>query len=514
MDNINENVAQFIITSSTLFAEMPAHYANKLYFLEDTGEIYRGNQLFTSSVVFFTGDFPSEKATNKIYINSETFDGYCWDGAAWIKVITKYIVVNDITSLTPNDNIPSVSALRKIFSKSITDIHYDDKIKGIKFIQNEVEYDVPITALVTNGEFESGTDRLIFRNLNGEEAFNIQMKKDNYPVGGYYDNITKSVILQMRTTDEEGNPTEVVIPAADLVDIKISQVEGNILQEYDDGYGVVVDLSSKVDKVEKGRDGRIMTAKEDGNANAINMFVGGVSLSLTDLGDGRKQASPNLLATEAAVYEFVKTLSEDIENILGYVLVQEINRDNPKAINYPSEPAVAAMWNTIDDQINKLSDSIKSIGGDSGQATENITAINKELVTIKQNISELKNITDTIPTIQNQVDTLSTETENLKTSVETNSGNIHDLSTSIDTINNRIATITTSLSDLSSKHSEDISTINQSITELSNAISSVNTQINNLIASTETTNKNFSDRILALEGAVQKAKQIEIQMYI
>lgn len=510
MANIDEMVAQFIITSSELYAAMPVHSANKLYFLADTEEIYRGNQLFTSSIIFYTEKLPDTGAIRKIYINSETFEGYSWDGTAWVKVITRYNTVNDIITTTPNDSIPTVAAIRKLYNQSITDLSYDYDTNSIKFIQNGIEKNSEITGLLASGVFEPGTNRLIFKNIKGDDAFYVQMEKDNYPIAGYYDESLKAIVLQMRATDEEGNPKELVIPAEDLVDIRISEVEGNLLKEYEDGYGVVLDISKKIDKVDPGKDGRIMTAKEDGNANAINMFVGGSSLSLVDLGDGRQQASPNLLATEAAVFEFVKSLTENIEKILSYTLVQSINREDPSINNYPSESAIAAMWDTIDNSISGLQNQLKTLSESYDEHSDSIASMQDALSGLQTNVEELKTTINTLSELTNQVSSLESTVQEQQQSIDAHQGNISELQLSINGINSSISNLNDALINLTDTHNNDILAINNAISEIENRLSVIDEEI---AALNDIINISITNRITSLEEKVEKLSSSEIEYY-
>lgn len=67
-------------------ADASAKTSEKIFFLSDTGEIYRGTQNFTESVVLYTSE-PSTKAVGKLYVNATTLEGKIWNGSAWTTVI-------------------------------------------------------------------------------------------------------------------------------------------------------------------------------------------------------------------------------------------------------------------------------------------------------------------------------------------------------------------------------------------------------------------------------------------
>ena len=61
---------------------------NRIFYIEDTGQIYRGTDLFTKSVILCK-EFPSTPGIEILYINSDTLEGKGYDGKKWITVINK-----------------------------------------------------------------------------------------------------------------------------------------------------------------------------------------------------------------------------------------------------------------------------------------------------------------------------------------------------------------------------------------------------------------------------------------
>ena len=75
--------------------------SDKLFFLSDTKEIYRGTQSFTESVIMHAEE-PTVKAVGKLYINSNTLEGRIWNGSAWTTVIQPV----QATMAATNTNLP------------------------------------------------------------------------------------------------------------------------------------------------------------------------------------------------------------------------------------------------------------------------------------------------------------------------------------------------------------------------------------------------------------------------
>ena len=62
------------------------HSSDNLYFLSDTKEIYRGDDLFTQSVIMYK-TLPETPAVGQLYINETTLEGKTYTGTAWKTVI-------------------------------------------------------------------------------------------------------------------------------------------------------------------------------------------------------------------------------------------------------------------------------------------------------------------------------------------------------------------------------------------------------------------------------------------
>ena len=114
---------------------------DKIFYLTDTQQIYRGTKNYTENVVMYT-TVPTSPATGKLYINSNTKECRVWDGTKWIA-----IGVNVENSLTSDS---ATSALAAAQGKVL-----DEKISAI------VNNDVSITDPDTGGFFAGGATKLI-----------------------------------------------------------------------------------------------------------------------------------------------------------------------------------------------------------------------------------------------------------------------------------------------------------------------------------------------------------------
>lgn len=142
---------------------------NKLFFLSDTGEIYRGTENFTESCVIYDHDNePTVKSKNKIYIDSTTLEGKMWNGFTWISLFSK--------SLNPdynqNDSTASDYIKNRPFYETDTEIV---KIPN-KFISNP-----NIIINITLGDKKTNTTDTIYKCTISDSFENIL----NYINNGY-----------------------------------------------------------------------------------------------------------------------------------------------------------------------------------------------------------------------------------------------------------------------------------------------------------------------------------------
>lgn len=498
MPNIDEQVAQFIVTDSEKFAAMPIHFANKLYFLTDTQEIYRGNVLFTGSVVFYDAVLPDEGAMKKLYINRTTYDGYTWTGTDWVQIIHQYQIVSEIDKDTPNGYIPNVGAIKRVQTTIITDLKYNDQAKGLVFIRNSKEEPVKISGLISSGDYDYASSKIILKNLDGEEVLSFRIPRDNYVIGGHYDPSTKNIIFNMRSAEND-EAYDLIIPAADLVRIDISKVEGNLLTEYDDGYGVVIDLSTKIDKVASGKDGRVLTATSDGNANAVNMFIGGSHLSLIDIGDGRYVADPGLLATEAAVYNYIKDINDAISNITKYEITSEINMDDPSPLKYPSEIAIVGFFNGVNTRVKNLNTNVNNLISDINDTQLNVSNLTNNVANLSSEVLAMQDLATQLRPLIGALDSINQAISNHQDALEANATVVSGIQNEVSAIKDNVIALAIQLATLSDDNNNRLQT-------LAGDIETIQDNLGDLTASYNTFRDNIND---SLNGISQQLSALE-----
>lgn len=495
----NEKIAQFIITNSALFHSKDGEHAeNKLYFLADTEEIYRGDVPFTTGIIFYSRELPELPAKRKLYINEETLNGYTWENNEWKSVITQYKIVSEINPNVNTTDIPNVEALRSFIRSAISDITYNSDDFSLNFTIDNIPRKTVIGGMLSSAKYDRATNYLTFNSADGNEAFRVKLPKDNFPVSGYYDDTLKCIVFKMKANDVDEEPYELKIPVEDLLEIQLSKVDGNILKKYDDGYGVVLDVSGKMDKVSSGEAGRIITANEDGNADATNKFLGGAHFKFLD--ENNTQASADVVATEAGVMELVNDLNQNLETLRQYKIVQIIDKDNPDSLEYPSEVAIVNLYTEISQSIEKIRELVIDIGNSSDSNNQNVeslrislNALSAQLNALEVTVNSFQNNIDEIPIIKETLNTHSNRMDDISGTVSTNSSNIINLTNNLQLLQEQLATVNTDLQD--SKKS-----INEEIQLLNNAI-------DNLMTVQTTIESKFANQINTVTGYVDSVKK-------
>ena len=339
----------------------------RLCFLSDTKEIYRGTKMFNESVEVYSTLPTTGIAMGKIYIDSTTLEGKIWNGSDWVTVIKP--VQDGIGAINP-DNLNPVTGnavyqymenyafeiVSSIFGDKengfISEVEYDSEsnelviYKGYDFIYDEagnmtgtspaVFQRLPMTNLAVDLQYDKTTGKLDCNGTTLGTAINLDLER--FVSEASYDEESKNITLKFNDDSDA-----LVIPIGDLVDtytaedsttIKmtvtgnkfvaeaaISTDEGNIIQVKENGlYVAAVDISCKVDKVANATAGDIAVLTADGGIEDS-----AYSLGTAELGEGEK-----VVATEAAVVSYVNgvrdTLNESIEKKMSKVAETDVGQ--------------------------------------------------------------------------------------------------------------------------------------------------------------------------------------------
>lgn len=324
------------ITSEVYKAAGPEQKtSDKLFYLSDTRQIYRGTDLFTEACRLYDTTEPATPAVGVLYIEQNTLEGKIYNGSAWQTVIQPIQATVDagntnkpVSGKAVADYVTSaISEAASNASEALNGASYDAGTNTITFTRNSGEdpVSVEITDLPCDLKYDRKTGLLQLADKNAAAmGTGINLDLERFVKSGEYDPETKRITLYF--DDEKTDKVE--IDAAALVDIytggttatatvsvsagnqitanvKVSGTAGNQLTT--DGQGLYVaapDLSGKMDKDSDAVKNNL--AKFDANGNAVDAGIkaGGATLSANDA---------NTLATEAAVEAIRSALQAAID---------------------------------------------------------------------------------------------------------------------------------------------------------------------------------------------------------
>lgn len=302
------------------------HSADNLYFLSDTKEIYRGDDLFTQSVIMYTGDLPTTPAVGQLYINETTLEGKTYTGTAWktvIKAVSDTVTADGTNPVSGKAVAAYVTdALKTAAAEAqaaFKEVSYSKTTNKLTFTSNdgnthEVEIDNLPVDLAFDKSGTEGTGKLQLKDKAGNViGTGVDLDLERFVKSGEYDADTKKITLYFddkKTDKVEIDATALVdiytgkatttstttVSAGNeiSVDVKISDKTGNILKSDANGlYVDAVDQSAKMDKDTDAVAGNLAKFDADGNAVDAGLKAGGAALADT--------TDATTLATEKAV---------------------------------------------------------------------------------------------------------------------------------------------------------------------------------------------------------------------
>ena len=302
------------------------HSSDNLYFLSDTKEIYRGDDLFTQSVIMYTGELPTAPAVGQLYINETTLEGKTYTGTAWKTVIKAVAdtVTADGTAPVSGKAVATyvTNALKTAAAEAqaaFKEVTYSKTTNKLTFTSNDGKtHEVEIDNLPVDLAFDkSGTDGTGLLQLK-DKAGNVigtgvNLDLERFVKSGEYSAETKKITLYFDDKKTEkveidatalvdiytGKATTTATTAVSAsneisVDVKISNKAGNILKSDANGlYVDAVDQSAKMDKDTDAVAENLAKFDADGNAVDAGLKAGGAALAET--------TNATTLATEKAV---------------------------------------------------------------------------------------------------------------------------------------------------------------------------------------------------------------------
>lgn len=285
-----------IVTAEQFAAGTPID--SDLYFISDQKLIYRGANLFTRAIEFYTGELPTNPAPYRLYVDTATFAGKMFDGSDWQDVIKPLTVDSTVTADGANA-VTGAAVASYVDSKiqeitgtspvvSLTGATWDAAEHILSFTKSDgsAAINIVLSGVGVSLNYNNATGVLRLLDASGNDAGEpINLALDRFIKSGEYDAENKKIMLYF----DDAKTDKIEIPVADLVDtytaessssvdltivankikatVKLSATEGNAATMMEDGiYVPTVDVSGKVDKVSGATAGNIATLTADGSA--------------------------------------------------------------------------------------------------------------------------------------------------------------------------------------------------------------------------------------------------------
>ena len=362
------NLLKWLIASKQAdYDAVKSKDTNALYFVEETGAIFKGSVPFGNGVIFYGAGQaitarPATGVLGKIYVDATTLAGYVYNGTAWKQVI--YAVDQTVTDSSTN---PVSSAAVKTYveglvgegtSKLVKTVAYD--AAGVQLqvtLGDDSTTNVPLTAIATSLTYDGGTGKVALLDKAGTKLSEVNIPLDNFVKSGTYDDVSKEIVLTMQ------NASEVRIPAADLVDVYTGATSQSATVDVQSN---AITVNVKVDSSQQ-----LLTVGENGlkvasDPNKLNVIAdaaahenevllanadGQVKLSGVKVGGATLAGTPNAvtLATEAAVKALVDSVQANIDQaVLKTDIATTLNAESPSETKVASESAVVAALSWVE----------------------------------------------------------------------------------------------------------------------------------------------------------------------
>ena len=271
MDGLNL-MEWYVVTREQYNAGTPKD--NGLYFITGENVIYRGTQLYTKAIEFYTGDNkPTNPAPNRIYMNSTTFVGSVYNGTEWVDVIkpASDVTVDEAVTAEGTNAVSGKAVATYVateIAKVLTGATWDPTEHMLTFPKGFTaeggeanEVNIVLTGLGVSLQYVKATGKLSLLDASGNElGEGVNLDLDRFVTSGEYDAATKTIKLFF---DAEKTDS-VSIPVAEIM--AISKVEGNALQMKEDGlYVAIPNLDGKMDKPTDTTENNIAVFDANGN---------------------------------------------------------------------------------------------------------------------------------------------------------------------------------------------------------------------------------------------------------
>lgn len=357
-----DNLVKFKSGTAAAFKALESKDNNTLYFLNDTYQIYKGNQIYTTD--YWVGNTkPSTGAENTLYICTNEQKIYEWkdadEGGSYSVVFdgSTAALDNEVTESSTNGVTSKAiyefvaSEVAKITGGStdafVTSITADDEVVGRLNIQKgttSTTVDLKLSGMAKLPSYDASSRKITFQSADGsEQAVEIDLGKDLVVQSGRYDTEEKKLILVLNDEDS----TEIEIDVAALVDTYTASEDVTGAIQITVGSDNTIKGTILVDNSTiKIEDGKI---KADFSNLVTKSELEALQTQVTQL----ETKVTNLTTTVTENYEELDGRIEEVEQIVADLDNDYVSKDYLTTNYYDN--------NTIDGKINAVNSSVTEL---------------------------------------------------------------------------------------------------------------------------------------------------------
>lgn len=166
-----QNKVIFYALTQTQFDSIESKDTNTVYFITDSGTIYKGSTPVTDSVIVVPDTIPdvSTAIKNKLYVNSTSLEAkITTDGTTWVDLTPGYITDGGNWAETTNDaKLGTINVIKQIITQALATIDLNSKInKVVDGVENNV------TTLTADGGIQDSGKSIGLATLNASPNAN------------------------------------------------------------------------------------------------------------------------------------------------------------------------------------------------------------------------------------------------------------------------------------------------------------------------------------------------------
>ena len=268
-------------------------YEDDIYFIKDTGELYRGKVPFNEAIIWYNEVVPEEPVINKLYIDSTNLEGKVFNGRQWNTVFYPVAQTIDPENTNPASSkavatyIVGQLAAYATKEDAVSVLSWDaaQAMLSVKNAKEQTTQNIKFSGLGIDLIYTKETGKLqLVDALGNKIGSEIQLAdKDKYIRSGEYNDTNKEIVLYY---DEEktdfisfsvaglvnvytGDATRSIQMTIDNEnkikgEVKISAGANNLLEVREDGLYVTANISGFMRIVDGAVVGNLATFGEGG----------------------------------------------------------------------------------------------------------------------------------------------------------------------------------------------------------------------------------------------------------